>query len=243
MKILYLDESGNHDMGKIDPDYPVFVLGGVIVEGKYAVTVLEAELSSFKLRWFGSTKTVLHTADITRNRGEFEMLIDAETRARFYDDLNAMMRRLDYSVVACVVDKYGCAKQRKWRGVDAYTLALEKLIESFYAEIGNVSGGGEIVAERRLPELDRGLTSTWNRYLDVGTSNVSGSAIKRRIRRLDLRPKSENIAGLQLADLVVSPIGRHVIGKQDKEDWWIVDSKVLNAGDEKSDNHGLMMVP
>ena len=131
MKILYLDESGNHDMGKIDPDYPVFVLGGVIVDGKYAVTVLEAELSSFKLRWFGSTKTVLHTADITRNRGEFEMLIDAETRERFYDDLNAMMRRLDYSVVACVVDKYGCAKQRKWNGVDAYTLALEMLIESF----------------------------------------------------------------------------------------------------------------
>ena len=38
-------------------------------------------------------------------------------------------------------------------------------------------------------------------------------------------------------------VGWHVIGKQDKEDWWIVDSKVLNAGGEKSDNHGLMMVP
>ncbi|MBT4069358.1 MAG: DUF3800 domain-containing protein, partial [Candidatus Marinimicrobia bacterium] len=36
MKILFLDESGDHDLRIIDPQYPLFVLGGVIVEQAYA---------------------------------------------------------------------------------------------------------------------------------------------------------------------------------------------------------------
>ena len=96
MKTLYLDESGNHDLRKIDPDYPVFVLGGVIVEDRYAKTVLELEVGRFKLHWFGSTKSVLHTADMVRNRNEFGILRDSGVRERFYRDLNEMMRRLEY---------------------------------------------------------------------------------------------------------------------------------------------------
>jgi len=32
MKILFLDESGDHNMEKIDSKYPVFVLAGAIFE-------------------------------------------------------------------------------------------------------------------------------------------------------------------------------------------------------------------
>ena len=31
MKHLFLDESGSHNLRVVDPDYPVFVLGGVII--------------------------------------------------------------------------------------------------------------------------------------------------------------------------------------------------------------------
>ncbi|MBA7700163.1 hypothetical protein ES703_108872 [subsurface metagenome] len=36
MKILFLDESGDHNLSIIDPQYPLFVLGGVIVDMDYA---------------------------------------------------------------------------------------------------------------------------------------------------------------------------------------------------------------
>ncbi|MHB8782940.1 MAG: DUF3800 domain-containing protein [Desulfobacteria bacterium] len=36
MKILFLDESGDHNLSVIDPQYPLFVLGGVIVDKDYA---------------------------------------------------------------------------------------------------------------------------------------------------------------------------------------------------------------
>jgi hypothetical protein len=35
VKLLFLDESGDH----IDPQYPLFVLGGVIVDKDYAASV------------------------------------------------------------------------------------------------------------------------------------------------------------------------------------------------------------
>jgi len=36
VKILFLDESGDHNLSIIDPQYPLFVLGGVIVDMDYA---------------------------------------------------------------------------------------------------------------------------------------------------------------------------------------------------------------
>ena len=243
MKTLYLDESGNHDLRKIDPDYPVFVLGGVIVEDRYAKTVLEVEVGRFKLRWFGSTKTVLHTADMVRNRNEFGILRDSGVRERFYRDLNEMMRRLEYSVVACAIDKYAYVENRGNRVVDPYALGFEMLIEAFCLEIGDVERGGEIVAEKRLPDLDRSLMSSWQSHIARGTANLSSSEIKRRLKGLELRSKVENVAGLQLADLVVSPIGRHVIGKVDKEDWRIIEGKLLNAVDGAGGYYGLIRIP
>ena len=243
MHTLYLDESGNHDLRKIDPDYPVFVLGGVIVEDNYAKTVLEMEVGSFKLRWFGSTSTVLHTADMVRNRNEFGILQDSGVRERFYRDLNEMMRRLEYSVVACAIDKYAYVEDRGNREVDPYALGFEKLIEAFCLEIGDVDGGGKIVAEKRLPDLDRSLMSSWQSHMTRGTENLSSGEIKGRLKGLGLRSKSDNLTGLQLADLVVSPIGRHVIGKVDKEDWRIIEGKLLNAADGVDGNYGLIRVP
>ncbi|MGI8642877.1 MAG: DUF3800 domain-containing protein, partial [Thermomicrobiales bacterium] len=39
MKLLFLDESGDHSLEKIDEDYPIFVLGGVVVDRSYYRTV------------------------------------------------------------------------------------------------------------------------------------------------------------------------------------------------------------
>jgi len=60
---------------------------------------------------------------------------------------------------------------------------------------------------------------------------------------LNLRAKKNNIAGLQLADLVVSPIGRHILGKPDKEDWRIVEEKFRRSPQGKIDGFGLVVLP
>lgn len=243
MKVLFLDESGDHNLAVVDPQYPMFVLGGVIVDQSYAEGPLAAALDAFKLRLFGRTDLVLHTADITRNRNGFEQLKDAEFRARFYDELNALMRNLDYAVVACAIRKDAHLGRYGVAALDPYLLSLDVLVERFCFAIGKVSGGGVIVAEKRDPILDRELELAWLNLKIQGTRLLQALDINDRIQSLNLRAKRDNIAGLQLADLVVSPIGRHLLGKRDQEDWRIVEAKLRRGRKGKAEGYGLVVLP
>jgi hypothetical protein len=104
-------------------------------------------------------------------------------------------------------------------------LSLEILVERFCFEIGNVAGGGEIVAERRGPTLDRQLEIAWEALRNRGTDYLPPVAIDYRITALHVRDKRSGLVGLELADLVVTPIGRYVMGKPVREDFQIVESK------------------
>ena len=86
MKILFLDESGDHNLAVIDSNYPVFVLGGVILDRDYAEGPLAEAVNRFKHELFGQTDILLHTVDISRNRNGFELLNDPIFRNHFYEN-------------------------------------------------------------------------------------------------------------------------------------------------------------
>lgn len=242
MKVLFLDESGDHNLIRIDPKYPIFVLGGIIIDRGYAEGPLESTLNDFKRDLFGRTDIILHTADITRNKNGFERLKDSGFRSYFYDRLNSLMRSIPYTVVACVIkkiphfDRYGITA---W---DPYSIGIEILVERFCFEIGKYRKG-LIVAEKRNIQLDKDLARVWSNFKKKGTGYVKPAHIEERIVALRLRSKGDNIAGLQLADLVVSPIGRHVLGKPDKEDWQIVEKKFRRSKHGNIEGHGLVVLP
>lgn len=225
MKILFFDESGDHNLSVIDPSYPLFVLGGVIMEEVYAKEVLTPRLSDFKRELFGNDDLILHTADITRNRNGFERLKDSGFRIAFYDRLNALMRELDYSVVACAIRKDEHLARYGMAALDPYLMSLDILVERFCMDVGDVEDGGLIVAERRGPTLDHELELAWLNLKIQGTRYIKAKQVERRIQSLNLKSKTANLAGLQLADLVVTPIGRKVLGKPVKDDYIIVESK------------------
>ena len=243
MKALYLDESGDHNLIVVDPQYPIFVLGGVIVDQDYAEGPLTEALNDFKREMFGRTDIVLHTADIVRNRNGFEALMDGGFRRAFYDRLNALMSSLDYSVVACAIRKDEHVRRFGPHGKNLYFLGLDILVEQFCFAVGNVHRGGSITAESRDATLDRSLEVAWLDMKIRGTDHLEPSLLNYRIRGLDLRTKKENLAGLQLADLVVSPIGRHVIGRPDNRDWAIVESKLWRNRSGRTRVDGLVTLP
>jgi hypothetical protein len=122
-------------------------------------------------------------------------------------------------------------------------LSLDILVERFCHDIGRVPGGGVIIAEMRGSTLDRGIELAWLNLKIQGTRFMQAVDIEQRVRGLYLRDKKANIAGLQLADLVVSPIGRHVLGKPDKADWAIVESKLRRSPSGRTDGFGLVVLP
>ena len=243
MKILFLDESGDHNMTNIDPEYPVFVLGGVIMDQAFAEGPLAQTLYEFKAETFQSSEIILHTSDIVRNRRGFEPLIDRRLRDAFLARLNELMERLPFQVIACAIKKEEHVEKYGLSAINPYSLSLSILVERFCFEIGNISNGGSIIVERRDQTLDRSLESAWNELRNRGTHYLRGSTIRRRISGLHLRYKHENIAGLQLADLIVSPIGRHIIGKVDREDWEIVQGKFLRNRRGVAKGYGLVVLP
>tara|TARA_B110000008_G_C16840148_1_gene512314 strand:- start:250 stop:984 length:735 start_codon:yes stop_codon:yes gene_type:complete len=243
VKVLFLDESGDHNLSVIDPQYPLFVLGGVIMDLDYAKGAATRTIGAFKEALFGDSNIHLHTADIARNRNGFEDLKKPEYRQRFYDELNILMRKLDYEVMACVIKKEAHLQSYGLAALDPYMLSLDILVERFCMMVGDHENGGIIVAEKRDPTLDRQLDLAWLNLKVQGTKFMQASQIEKRIQSLILRDKKANIAGLQFADLVVTPIGRHVLGKPIKEDFQIVESKMRRSPSGHIDGYGLITLP
>ncbi len=156
MKILILDESGDHDLKNIDPNYPVFVLGGIIADQDYVFGAMEEKVRAFKRDLFGTEHILLHTADICRSKNGFECLRNAEFRSRFFTKLNQLMMDLQYSVVACAVNKSEHALQYGDNAMDPYQFSLHVLVERFCYDVGR-GNPGAIIAESRNPKLDKEL--------------------------------------------------------------------------------------
>jgi len=123
----------------------------VIVDADYAAAEMQTAVRRFKRDIFGHEDVALHTADIVRQRGPFSVLVDPRRRRLFHDRLNALMRQLDYTVIACVIHKdahlaaYGAA------ALDPYSLSLNVLVERFCFALADTreTQPGAIVAERR----------------------------------------------------------------------------------------------
>jgi hypothetical protein len=209
-KILFIDESGDHSLTKIDPQYPVFTLCGVIMEEEYHHTFAAERLREFKERLFGTSGIILHTADFTRNKGGFERMVRHSFRLEFFTQLEGLIDGLEFKIVASVIRKqehleYGL------NAVDPYLLSLSLLVERFIFECG--SAGGTIVAEARDPTLNNALELAFLNLKIQGTNYLPATKIQKRIHNFAIRDKSENLTGLQIADVVASPIGRYSIGK------------------------------
>jgi|SRR6267378_2745366 len=153
--ILFIDESGDHSLSKIDAQYPVFVLCGVIIDENYQNQTATDALNHFKERLFGRRDIILHTADFTRNQAGFEDMAAHDFRERFFGELRTLIVALNFKVVACVVQKQEHLKKYGLHAVDPYMLSLSILIERFIFECG--SAGGSVFAEARDATLNNAL--------------------------------------------------------------------------------------
>lgn len=241
MKIMFLDESGDHNLSLIDPQYPIFVLGGVIVDEYYYYQTIVPLFEKFKLELFNDENIILHTADIGRNRNGFENLKDTTTRHKFIEKLNELMSNLNYKVIACIIRKEEHLKKYGLHALDPYLISLDILVEQFIFEIKNENG--LIIAESRGTLLDAEIEIAWLNLRLQGTNHVQAKNISNKIQALNIRAKKHNDIGLQLADLVISPIARKAIGKKTNLDYHIVESKLRRSIDNIIEGYGIIDLP
>jgi hypothetical protein len=75
-----------------------------------------------------------------------------------------------------------------------------------------------------------------------GTNYVSAAKVKKSVVQLLIKEKKENIVGLQIADLIASPIGRVILGKKNQVDYGAIEKRYRSRGG-KYLGFGLVILP
>ncbi len=212
---LFLDESGDHGLNKIDPDFPIFVLCGVIMsEQEYRLGV-DAKFTQLKERIWGDKEVVFHSRDIRKWQKEFSLLIDPGIRQDFLQSLNECVTQSPFSIIASAIDKKEYIKKY---GVlnDVYSISLSFILERalFYLDTKIDVKQLHIIIEKRGKKEDTTLLRYFNIIHNRGTSYISAARFKATIGGIEFQDKKENENGLQLSDLVAYPIATHMMHPQ-----------------------------
>lgn len=209
---LYIDECGDHQLEKFNPNFPIFTVCGILVSGE-KLEALESSVRSFKRKFFEDDSVIIHSRDIRKQEKAYSILQFPEVKQNFYKGINAILGQNDaYVIICCSILKEPFI-QRFSRGEDVYGLSLKYLIErAIFCMDDNTSDGVlDIFIERRGVVQDRALLNYYNRLRALGTKWVTPERLVDRLGRFIFSYKKDNVIGLQLADLCAYPITRHVL--------------------------------
>src|SRR6266568_4856419 len=120
---VYVDESGDHGLASINPQNPVFVLAFCIVHKVTYVDAIVPEFQRLKFGFWGHDSVVLHSRDIRKAHGEFNILLNEQTRERFLEQRGQTIEAAEFTIVAAAIDKARYVKQHA-QPSDPYEIAL-----------------------------------------------------------------------------------------------------------------------
>jgi len=211
--IVYVDESGDHGMDTLDPNYPVFVLSFCIFHKRYYCETVVPALEKFKFNHFGHDLVVLHEHDIRKEKGAFNFFQGRQHQQQFLNELTQIIDTSNFILISCVIDKTEL-KNRPGSAPNPYHVALGFCLETLHEFLQEKNQAGtttHVVVECRGKKEDNELELEFRRICDG--ENRQGISLPFNIFFAD---KKVNSTGLQLADLVARPIGLSVI-KPDQE--------------------------
>lgn len=213
---FFLDETGDHGLDFVDKNFPLFLLCGCLFR-EDSLAELCKEVSNFKQNYFKTTKVILHSRDIRRCDGAFQILFDIDVKARFYNDLNILLGKSYYIIIGAGINKEEHIKRYGRGAKDPYALSLSFVIERLVFCLDKLEADStvEIVVEERGRKEDQMLLSHFNATRDKGTYYVSSERLKKKIAKFDFMNKRDNNIGLQIADLCAYPLARNILNPEE----------------------------
>lgn len=203
--IVYVDESGDPNLDKINENFPVFVLTLCIVKKDAYAHDIIPKMSSFKFNHFGHDMIILHERDIRKQTGSFKGM---KHQDEFLDELTQIIKESDITLIGIVINKKALSKKYIYPK-EPYALAMQFGLERLWDFLSSKNQEDKttfVVCESRGKKEDTELELAFRRICDKGNRNNKQYPFKIRIV-----PKTINSNGLQLADLTARPIGLFVI--------------------------------
>ncbi len=239
--LVFVDESGDHNLNQIDPQFPVFVLLFAIVSKADYVERVCPALQRFKFEFWGHDEVVLHEHEIRKPFGDFLFLLQKPRREAFLAALSEQMSALPATVVAVVIDKPAYVS-RYHQPVNPYDYAMEAGLERVFRHLGSVgqtAATTPIIVEKRGRREDAELELAFRRTCD------GANALHKPLPlQLVMIPKASNSAGLQLTDLMARPVAlKHLRPEQPNRAYDIIETKFRRSPAGKIEGWGLKLLP
>lgn len=214
---IYIDEVGNHDMTHADDANQRFLsLTGVIVESSYISAALQPEMEAIKRKYFQrdpDDPIIFHRKELVNKLPPFHPLREPVVEQQFNTELLLALARWEYRVITVTLDKRAHRDRYMVWHYHPYHYCLAVLLERFILFLHYGQSRGDVMVERRGTREDQKLEDSYTRLHQNGTSHIPASRWQQCLtsKSLKIRPKSANVAGLQLADLIAHPSRREIL--------------------------------
>jgi hypothetical protein len=216
---IYVDEVGNPDLGSSDdPNHRYLSLTGVILDLDYVLRTLHPQMEALKQKFFKphpDEPIVLHRKEMLHAVEPFDALADDNVRAEFDLELLRLLEEWKYAVITVCLDKKRHRETyNTWR-YDPYHYCLAVMLERYLFFLDEADAKGDVMAEARGGKADMRLKASFERLWQHGTEYVEAARFQARFtsRQLKVKPKAVNVAGLQLADLLVHPSRNEILAE------------------------------
>lgn len=218
---MYVDEVGNPDLESSEnPLHRFLSLTGVIIDLHYVSRVLHPQMEQLKSNYFDShpdDPVIFHRKELLNAKHPFETLRHSETRSRFDRELLAFLNDWEYALISVCLDKKSHKDTyRVWR-YDPYHYCLALLLERFTFFLEQREAKGDVMAESRGGKEDMRLKKSFSRLWNEGTEYMNPERFHDVFtsKQLKVKPKANNISGLQLADLIAHPSRNEILEEND----------------------------
>lgn len=227
--ILFIDESGtnskkafknslnSYNKGKSLRD-DIYMLNGIIMDGKEH-SILTKRLNSIKKKvtedgtydYVGKGKRPInfHNVEIDGHKKPFNNLYN-----NFYEDISNTITKTKFMQLSGGINYYIYCSKRNKVDIDALLMTLGTIVINYANFLNNINMEGIIVFETSTKIEDNKKLSYIKKLKKKGTKNHSSEFFS-KITAVYFRPKWANVkgewktcAGLELADLTISPLRR-----------------------------------
>ncbi len=217
----------------------------MILDLGHVQDVVYPQMETLKRKYFQShpdEPVIFHRKEMLNARVPFDCLRNPSTRARFNQDLLSRMGHWDYTLLTVCLDKKNHKETyTTWR-YDPYHYCLAVILERYHHFLSRFGATGDVLAESRGGKEDRRLKQSFHRLWERGTDYVSPEAFQRVLTscQLKIKSKANNVAGLQLADLIAHPSRNEILLEHGMLDRELAPfaQKIVNLLQQKYDRLG-----
>jgi len=217
---LYLDESGDHTTRGFRAsqwDKRYLCLFGCSFDLQMCHKSFSPQFEDFKVRHFGGDQddpVILHREDVKARRGRFGVLVEADACAKFNKELLEIVSKAPFRAFAVVIDKLSTAgKDFGPISAHPYHIGLLTLLERYCGWLKLGKWTGDVLAESRGGREDEQLKAAYVSVHTGGTNFHKKEFFQKQLssKEIKIKPKSQNINPLQLADLLAYPAKRRIL--------------------------------